>query len=99
MVWMSTIGSCIGKSPTVPLVTSVGIPRRTRLTSALVPATSMVDHVIDPLVAFHVAHPGFQALFSGSLVRAPRTSANRRTRCARVSVELGSCLSGPEGSH
>jgi AcrR family transcriptional regulator len=32
------------------------------------PLDELIDHVIDPLVAFHVAHPGFQALFSGSIV-------------------------------
>jgi AcrR family transcriptional regulator len=32
------------------------------------PLDDLIDHVIDPLVAFHVAHPGFQALFTGSLV-------------------------------
>ena len=32
------------------------------------PLDELVDHVIDPLVAFHLAHPGFQALFSGSIV-------------------------------
>src|ERR1051326_2513307 len=77
------------------------------------PLDALIDHVIDPLVAFHVAHPGFQALFTGSLisprlaaaidsflsaivsraetmfaVRAPHLSAERRARCARVSVEL-----------
>jgi AcrR family transcriptional regulator len=77
------------------------------------PLDELIDHVIDPLVAFHVAHPGFQALFSGSLVsprlasaidafltavvgraeamlavRASHLSPERRTRCARVSVEI-----------
>lgn len=77
------------------------------------PLDDLIDHVIDPLVAFHVAHPGFQALFTGSLVsprlaaaiaaflsavvsraeimlavRAPWLSAERRARCARVSVEI-----------
>ena len=77
------------------------------------PLDELIDHVIDPLVAFHVAHPGFQALFTGSLVsprlasaieaflsavvgradamlavRAPGLSAERRARCARVSVEI-----------
>ena len=32
------------------------------------PLDELVAHVIDPLVAFHLAHPGFQALFSGSIV-------------------------------
>jgi AcrR family transcriptional regulator len=32
------------------------------------PLDELIDHVIDPLVAFHLAHPGFQALFSGSMV-------------------------------
>lgn len=32
------------------------------------PLDELIDHVIDPLVAFHIAHPGFQALFSGSIV-------------------------------
>jgi len=77
------------------------------------PLDELIDHVIDPLVAFHVAHPGFQAVFSGSIVsprlasavqsflqavvgraeailavRAPHLPAERRARCARVSVEL-----------
>jgi hypothetical protein len=38
------------------------------------PLDELIDHVIDPLVAFHVAHPGFQALFSGSVV-SPRLAA------------------------
>jgi AcrR family transcriptional regulator len=38
------------------------------------PLGELIDHVIDPLVAFHVAHPGFQALFTGSLV-SPRLAA------------------------
>jgi hypothetical protein len=32
------------------------------------PLDELIDHVIDPLVAFDLAHPGFQALFSGSMV-------------------------------
>ena len=32
------------------------------------PLDELIDHVLDPLVAFHLAHPGFQALFSGSMV-------------------------------
>ncbi|HET6314912.1 MAG TPA: TetR/AcrR family transcriptional regulator [Chloroflexota bacterium] len=39
------------------------------------PLDELIDHVIDPLVAFHVAHPGFQALFSGSIVSPRLTSA------------------------
>jgi AcrR family transcriptional regulator len=38
------------------------------------PLDQLIDHVIDPLVAFHVAHPGFQALFSGSIV-SPRLAS------------------------
>jgi AcrR family transcriptional regulator len=38
------------------------------------PLDELIDHVIDPLVAFHVAHPGFQALFSGSIV-SPRLAS------------------------
>ena len=38
------------------------------------PLDELIDHVIDPLVAFHVAHPGFQALFTGSIV-SPRLAA------------------------
>jgi AcrR family transcriptional regulator len=34
----------------------------------------LIDHVIDPLVDFHIAHPGFQALFTGSMV-SPRLAA------------------------
>ena len=32
------------------------------------PLDELIDHVIDPLVAFHIGHPGFQALFTGSIV-------------------------------
>jgi len=32
------------------------------------PLDELIDHVIDPLVVFHVGHPGFQALFTGSMV-------------------------------
>ena len=35
---------------------------------AELPLDALIDRVLDPLVAFHVAHPGFQALFSGSIV-------------------------------
>lgn len=38
------------------------------------PLDELIDHVVDPLVAFHVAHPGFQAMFSGSIV-SPRLAA------------------------
>jgi AcrR family transcriptional regulator len=38
------------------------------------PVDELIDHVIDPLVDFHVAHPGFQQLFTGSLV-SPRLAA------------------------
>jgi AcrR family transcriptional regulator len=38
------------------------------------PLDELIDHVIDPLVAFHIAHPGFQALFSGSMV-SPRLAS------------------------
>lgn len=38
------------------------------------PLDELIDHVIDPLVAFHLAHPGFQALFTGSMV-SPRLAA------------------------
>jgi AcrR family transcriptional regulator/TfoX/Sxy family transcriptional regulator of competence genes len=38
------------------------------------PLDALIDHIFDPLVAFHVAHPGFEALFSGSIV-SPRLSA------------------------
>ena len=38
------------------------------------PLDELIDHVIDPLVAFHIAHPGFQALFTGSMV-SPRLAA------------------------
>jgi AcrR family transcriptional regulator len=38
------------------------------------PLDELIDHVIDPLVAFHIGHPGFQALFSGSIV-SPRLAA------------------------
>ncbi len=41
---------------------------------AELPLDELIDHVFDPLVAFHVAHPGFQALFSGSIV-SPRLAA------------------------
>ena len=77
------------------------------------PLDELIDHIIDPLVVFHIAHPGFQALFTGSIVsprlaaavhgfltavvgradamfaiRAPGLAAERRARCARISVEL-----------
>lgn len=32
------------------------------------PLDELIDHVIDPLVAFHTSHPGFEALFTGSIV-------------------------------
>src|SRR5215813_1662844 len=38
------------------------------------PLAELIDHVLDPLVAFHVAHPGFQAMFSGSIV-SPRLAS------------------------
>jgi AcrR family transcriptional regulator len=38
------------------------------------PLDELIDHVFDPLVAFHIAHPGFQALFTGSMV-SPRLAA------------------------
>lgn len=38
------------------------------------PLDELIDHVIDPLVAFHISHPGFQALFTGSIV-SPRLAA------------------------
>jgi AcrR family transcriptional regulator len=38
------------------------------------PLDELIDHVVDPLVSFHVDHPGFQALFSGSIV-SPRLAA------------------------
>src|SRR5262249_33253178 len=38
------------------------------------PLDELIDHVIDSLVAFHVAHPGFQALVSGSIVSPRLTS-------------------------
>src|SRR5215471_15914821 len=41
-------------------------------------AEALIDHVIDPLVAFHVNHPGFQAMFSGSIV-SPRLAAATQT--------------------
>lgn len=54
---------------------------RLRLTQAIfgpeietLPLDALIDHVIDPLVAFHVGHPGFQALFTGSIV-SPRLAA------------------------
>jgi AcrR family transcriptional regulator len=34
----------------------------------VLPLDELIDHVVDPLVEFHVSHPGFQALFSGSIV-------------------------------
>lgn len=38
------------------------------------PLDELIDHVIDPLVTFHIAHPGFQALFTGSIV-SPRLAS------------------------
>jgi AcrR family transcriptional regulator len=34
----------------------------------VLPLDELIDHIVDPLVTFHVSHPGFQALFSGSIV-------------------------------
>ena len=42
------------------------------------PLEELIDHVLDPLVAFHVNHPGFQALFTGSLV-SPRLAGAVQT--------------------
>src|SRR5215510_716940 len=33
---------------------------------ATLPLDEMIDRVVDPLVAFYVAHPGFLAMFAGS---------------------------------
>src|SRR5215471_506239 len=59
--------------------------RRLRETQAVfgpeiesLPLDELIDHVIDPLVAFHVNHPGFQAMFSGSIV-SPRLAAATQT--------------------
>ncbi len=41
---------------------------------AELPLEEMIDRVVDPLVAFYVAHPGFLALFAGSDV-SPRLAA------------------------
>jgi AcrR family transcriptional regulator len=41
------------------------------------PLDEMIDRVVDPLVAFYVAHPGFLALFAGSDV-SPRLAAVTR---------------------
>jgi AcrR family transcriptional regulator len=38
------------------------------------PLDELIDHVFHLLVAFHLAHPGFQALFTGSMV-SPRLAA------------------------
>jgi len=43
----------------------------------------LIDHVIDPLVAFHVNHPGFQAMFSGSIV-SPRLASATQAFLAAV---------------
>jgi AcrR family transcriptional regulator len=52
-----------------------GFVERLRTTQAIfgpeievLPLDELIDHIVDPLVAFHVSHPGFQALFSGSIV-------------------------------
>src|SRR5262249_43417766 len=41
---------------------------------AVLPLDEMIDRVVDPLVAFYLAHPGFLALFAGSDV-SPRLAA------------------------
>jgi AcrR family transcriptional regulator len=41
---------------------------------AALPLDGMIDRVVDPLVAFYLAHPGFLALFAGSDV-SPRLAA------------------------
>lgn len=41
---------------------------------ANLPLSAMIDRVVDPLVTFYVAHPGFLALFAGSDV-SPRLAA------------------------
>src|SRR4029450_9620234 len=41
---------------------------------AALPLDAMIDRVVDPLVAFYLAHPGFLALFAGSDV-SPRLAA------------------------
>jgi AcrR family transcriptional regulator len=38
------------------------------------PLDALIDRVVDPLVALHVAHPGFASLFGGSSV-SPRVAA------------------------
>jgi AcrR family transcriptional regulator len=44
---------------------------------AALPLDAMIDRVVDPLVAFYLAHPGFLALFSGSDL-SPRLAAVTR---------------------
>jgi AcrR family transcriptional regulator len=41
---------------------------------AMLPLDEMIDRVVDPLVSFYLAHPGFLALFAGSDV-SPRLAA------------------------
>src|SRR5262245_5844994 len=41
---------------------------------AALPLDAMIDRVVDPLVAFYLAHPGLLALFAGSQV-SPRLAA------------------------
>src|SRR5712691_11004862 len=43
----------------------------------VLPLDELIDHIVDPLVAFHVSHPGFQALFSGSIVSPRLASATQ----------------------
>jgi AcrR family transcriptional regulator len=44
---------------------------------AVLPLDEMIDRVVDPLVAFYLAHPGFLALFAGSDM-SPRLAAVTR---------------------
>jgi len=44
---------------------------------AVLPLDEMIDRVVDPLVAFYLAHPGFLALFAGSDI-SPRLAAVTR---------------------
>src|SRR5262249_58365062 len=45
--------------------------------AAALPLDELIDRVVDPLVAFYVAHPGFLALFAGADA-SPRVAAVTR---------------------
>lgn len=46
---------------------------------------ALIDRVVDPLVAFHLAHPGFQALFLGSEASSRLAAATQQLHQAVLS--------------